>query len=482
MTRQRRSRSLLRTVPLVLAICGTLGLAGSSAMADDVIITTSGKRYVGTIVLQTASKVRIRTVLHNIPTTVEIRRGEISRIEKTEDKPEEPAEAETVPSEAPDEGPSTGDGRSSMAPGTEDEAPVVLSDEGPTTFTRSASKSMTRGLSVTPAPEKRDGVPMYLEVPLQGTFGEDIYPKGIGEAILWAQDNGVTDIIFRIDSPGGAVWAAERIVELMNEQRGEIRFHALIERAISASIWPSFACNTISMAPRSDFGGAVAFRVDANTGSAEVDLKMNSIRMADLVTQGEEYGHSEHVVRAMMISDKELHAVLPKGESEWVLRGSVPPDLSRYADYEALDKSDSILTLTANQAQKFGIAPKLSSEQADALRDRLGFSEWDDAGPAGYELTEHYGELCDDMMGKIQAQSATINSSIGRYVAAKYVRPAIRALEQYKKDVAVFARLTRQAQELDLGVVVDELDGNWKKYNSQEVERILKEMRRQIRP
>lgn len=464
-----RSRRAGRTVPMLIAVCGALALSGA-ALAEDVIVTTNGKRYVGTIVQQTASKVRIKTVLHNIPTTVEIRRGEIASIGKTE---EEAPEVDEAPSNA-DEGPSTDSGPST-APSIE------ISDEGPSTFTPSASRSLTRGLSISEAPPKRDGVPMYLEIPLQGTFGEDIYPKGIGEALLWARENGVTDIVLRIDSPGGAVWSAERIVELMNEQRGSMRFHALIERAISASIWPSFACDTISMAPRSDFGGAVAFRMDANTGSAEVDLKMNSIRMADLVTQGEEHGHSEHVVRAMMISDQELHAVLPDGENEWVLRGSAPPDLSQYADYEALDKSDSILTLTANQAEKFGIAPKLESERADALREHLGYSEWDDAGPAGYELTEHYGKACDDMMGKIQAQAATINSSVARYQSAKYIRPAIRALEQFKKDVAVYDRLTRQAQELDLGVVVAEMDSNWRQFTSQEVERILKEMRRQLR-
>ena len=85
-------------------------------------------------------------------------------------------------------------------------------------------------------------------------------------------------------------------------------------------------------------------------------------------------------------------------------------------------------------------------------------------------------------MGKIRAQNATIVSSLERYRATKYVRPAIRALEQFKKDVAVYARLTRQAQDLDLGVVINELDSNWREFNSREVERVLRELRRQIRP
>ncbi len=494
MTRQNRPRAFARTAPLVLLMMlMPLGVFAGGALADDVIITTTGRRYVGTIILQTASKVHIKTVLHNISTTVKLRRSEIARIEKTKDeapKADTGEDAETntekeVKKEAEKavekEAPSATDAGGPSAAPAEDEAPVILSDEGPSTFTRTRSSSLTRGLNVTPAPAKRDGIPMYLEIPLQGTFGEDIYPKGVGEALLWASDNGVTDIVFRIESPGGAVWVAERIVELMNEQRGDLTYHALIERSISASIWPSFACETISMAPRSDFGGAVAFRMDAATGSAEVDMKMNSIRMADVVTEAEENGHSGPVVRAMMISDQELYAVLPAGESEWELRGSEPIDKSRYDDYEALDSGESILTLTANQAERFGIAPKLKSERADALRERLGIEVWDDAGPAGYELTEHYAKACDDMMGKIQAQSATINSSIARYLASKYVRPSIRALEQYKKDVAVFARLRRQAQELDLGVVISEMDSNWRQYNSQEVERILKVLRRQLR-
>ena len=470
MTPRPRNLSVGRRVPALIALCGAVALGGL-AHAEDIIVTTRGKRYVGTIVSETASKVRIKTVLHNIETTVELRRGEIASIEKRED----PEPASDDDAGGSDDAPSEGEG-SSAPSGT-----VELRDEGPTTFTPSASRSLTRGLRVTEAPAKREGVPMYLEIPLRGTFGEDIYPKGVGEALLWARENGVTDVVFRIESPGGAVWAAERIVELMNEQRGSMRYHALIERAISASIWPSFACDTISMAPRSGFGGAVAFRMDANTGSAEVDLKMNSIRMAEVVTEAEENGHPGQVVRAMMISDQELYAARPEGEQEWELLGSAPTDTSRYAELEALDTGESILTLTANQAEKFGIAPKLESERAEALRERLGYSAWDNAGPAGYELTEHYARACDDMLGKIRAQAATINSTIARYEAAQYIRPAIRALEQFKKDVAVYDRLTRQAQELDLGVVVSELDGNWRKFTSQEVERILKEMRRRLR-
>lgn len=494
MTRPRPFGPRAHRLPLLVALCGVLG-GGGLASAEDVIVTTAGRRYVGTIVERTVSKIRIQTKLHNIPTVVELRMGEVARIEKTEDPAPEKA-TEDVPSEATPESeapePSVPDADSPTdAPRTEetisnapamDPAPAETEEDRFREFTRSGSAARTRGLNLTPAPAKREGVPMYLEIPLRGTFGEEIFPKGVGEALLWAQDHGVTDILFRIESPGGAVWSAERIVELMNEYRGSLKFHALIERSISASIWPSFACDTIAMAPRSGFGGAVAFRIDADTGSAEVDLKMNSIRMAELVSQAEENGHSGHVVRAMMISDQSLYAVLPEGQREWELRGSAPPPSARFDDVVPLDTPESILTLTAIQAEKYGIAPKLESEEADAYLNVLGYPEWDSAGPAGYELTEHWSEECKEMMSKIEAQSAIALSSLARYEAAQYVRPAIRALEEFKRDVARFDHLTRQAQELDLGVLIAEMDPTWRKFTSTQVERVLNDLRRQIRP
>lgn len=496
MTRQRPSGPRAHRLPLLIALCGLLG--GGLAHAEDVIITTAGRRYVGTIVERTVSKIRIKTTLHNIPTVVELRMGEVARIEKTEeDAPEEerPSEPERVEPERPETDTPTPSELPRKAAKVErrakkdldvapsaDPAPSEVEEDGFREFTRSASAARTRGLHVTPAPTKRPGVPMYLEVPLRGTFGEDIYPKGVGEALLWAQENGVTDVLFRIESPGGAVWSAERIVELMNEYRGSLKFHALIERSISASIWPSFACDTIAMAPRSGFGGAVAFRIDADTGSAEVDLKMNSIRMAELVSQAEENGHSGHVVRAMMISDQALYAVLPEGEREWELRGSAPPPARRFDDVVPLDTPESILTLTAIQAETYGIAPRLESDDADAYLGVLGYDEWDSAGPAGYELTEHWSQACKEMMSKIEAQSAIVLSSLARYEAAEYVRPAIRALEEFKRDVARFDHLTRQAQELDLGVLIAEMDPTWRKFTSTQVERVLNDLRRQIRP
>ena len=499
MPASRRPRPCARRLSVLVALCGVVGGTGL-ASAEDVIVTTAGRRYVGTIVERTVSKIRIRTTLHNIPTVVELRMGEVARIETTEvEAPEEAPEStgegeapdgegesepggevEDGPSEAPTEAPSIEDSvgdTHSAAP-----SPAEVDEDRAHAFTRSGSAARTRGLRVTPAPAKRDGVPMYLEIPLEGTFGEEIFPKGVGEALIWAGEHGVTDIVFRIDSPGGAVWSAERIVELMNEYRGSMRFHALIERSISASIWPSFACDTIAMAPRSGFGGAVAYRMDADTGSAEVDLKMNSIRMAELVSQAEENGHSGHVVRAMMISDQSLYAVLPEGEGGWELRGSAPPASGRFDDVVPLDTAESILTLTANEAETYGIAPKLESEDTDAYLPVLGYGEWDSAGPAGYELTAHWGGECQEMMGKIQAQSAIALSSLARYEAAEYVRPAIRALEEFKRDVARFDHLTRQAQELDLGVLIEEMDPTWRKFTSTQVERVLTDLRRQIRP
>lgn len=429
-----------------------LAMAGAAAPGADVLVTTKNRRFEGQVVEMTASKVVIRTTLHGFETTLTFARSEIASLELDDTDP------------APDAAPVGGE--------EADEADAFTADQ--------LRKVEKEAEPVREAPVKRDGVPMYMEIPLRGTFGEEIYPKGVAESLKFAVENGVTDVIFRIDSGGGEVWAAQRIVELMEEHTQTLRYHALIERSISASIWPTFNCDTITMAPASAFGGAVVFRVSDNSGSFEVDKKFNSIRMAELVAQAEENGHAGQVVRAMMLSEEKLYAAKPKGSDEWVFLSEMPADPSRYASFETIDTEQQILTLTANQADRYGIAAKLDTSDADALRARLGYAEWDHAGVVGDELTEEWAAKCQDMRQRLFAQGATISASIARVNSEKYLRGAIRALEQLKRDIIDYGRIVDDAQGLELGGLAEELDKGWEKYTRTEIDRMIKEYRTKL--
>ncbi|MEZ6241753.1 MAG: hypothetical protein R3B57_01795 [Phycisphaerales bacterium] len=434
-------------------IAATLALAMACGLAsgEDVLVTTKNKRYEGQVIEMTASKITIKTTLHGFETTLTFARSEVASLDLDDIEP------------APE--------------GAEGEA----ENDPMQRFTADQLRKVGEDKTTPREVVKREGIPLYMEIPIKGGFGEEVYPKGIAESLKWAHENGVTDVIFRINSPGGEVWAALRIVELMNEYREGLRYHALIESSISAAIWPTFTCDTISMAPRSDVGGAVVYSHDANTGSFEVNKKFNSILMAKLATQAEESGHNPQVVRAMMITDQALYAI-PMGDGTYHLTGEKPLSGVEGKDYVTLDDTKSILTLTANEAEKYGIATKLMDDKADSLRDALGYAEWDDAGGKGVELTEHWADECRDIRSDLLSSQASISAGWARYGAEKYIRGAIRALEQLKKDMIEYDKIARKASDgYELGPFAEELSSSWEgKFTREWVDRTIKEYRTKL--
>ncbi len=431
-------------------LAGTLALTMACGLAagEDVLVTTKNRRYEGQVVDSTASKITFKTTLHGFETTLTFARSEVASLELDDVDP------------APD-------------------APLVESDPVGE-FTADQLRKVGDEKAAPMEVVKRDGVPLYLEVPLEGTFGEAIYPKGIAEALKWAHEHEVTDIVFRIESPGGAVWSAVRIVELMNEYRDGLRYHALIENSISAAIWPTFSCDTIVMAPRSTWGGAVIFRHDANTGEFEVDKKFNSIQMAKLATQAEESGHEGQIARAMMITDQELYAVR-ESDGTYTLTDSEPADGVIDRDYVLIDGPETILTLTANDAEMYGIARKLHENDLDELRDVLGYSEWDNAGDAGVRLTEQWADKCSGMSQEMQSRQASIMAGWGRYSNEKYIRGAIRALEQIKKDMIGYDRLARKADDYEMAPYAQLISDSWEgDFTREWLDRTIQEYRTKL--
>ena len=133
--------SSIRALGLSLVAGTLIGLTASVASGDEVVLR-DGTVYTGTIVSQTRREVVIDTEVHGIRTRITLDRREVISIVRGETPPTPP----TV------ENP----GMPSLTPGglktDEDKAPVSL---------------------------KREGYDLILEIPMSGTFGQDIYPLGI---------------------------------------------------------------------------------------------------------------------------------------------------------------------------------------------------------------------------------------------------------------------------------------------------------------
>lgn len=230
--------------------------------------------------------------------------------------------------------------------------------------------------SATPAEKGAPGTVYFVEVPIVGEVGKDVSSEGVKSLFKAAAGSGVKHIVFRIKTPGGSVATARDIREIMKSYEDRFQYHALIEDCISAGIWVAFSCHTIHMADGSSFGGAVAYTKNIDTGSAEVDSKMNSILTAEEVAAAEAKGHSGVLVQAMMVMASEAYAWTDDKNKIQISNhapAEVPPERMLLSD-----TAETVLTLTQSKAVAIGAAKPLRGDTA-GLGDDLGYPGWKQA-------------------------------------------------------------------------------------------------------
>lgn len=409
-----RRRSKLSPAARLCTLAGlALAAITSHAMGDQVVMR-DGSVYDGTIVSETRRTIVIDTEIHGISTRMTLDIGDILKVTKSEDMP--------------------------------DDADLDMEADGSDLLTipsrKSEASSETKVL-------KREGYQLLLEVPLSGTFGQDIYPLSVADSLEWAKESGVTDIVFRINSPGGEVWAAQDLVAVMERFSDDFTYHMLIEHAISASIWPSFWSSSISMAPGADFGGAVVYSTN-ETGSAEVDKKMTSIMASKLGSAAEANGHSRHLVQAMMLSEAAVYAYKDRGE--WVITNSLE---GLPKGYETIDGPDTVLTLTTDQASRYGIATALESKSLDAFAAANGIEKWDSAGDMGHELAEDANEKCKRLRDRLTATITSFYADYADYGATNRIAIRGAAMQSMKRHMGTYKRIMSQADEMEMPSIVD---------------------------
>lgn len=269
------------------------------------------------------------------------------------------------------------------------------------TFKRSQIASVIRNVSSrTPSKvetelKDSDSSGDFLIVPLKGTFGEDIYPLGLINAMDWAVKHKVPRIVMVIDSPGGYVWASRYMSDKMKEYDNKLNFTMVIENSISASIWPTFASDDLLITPGGTFGGAVVYHM-TNTGSAEVDMKMNSILAAEVAAMAEKHGHSGALARAMMLSEQQVWAV-PNG-NKWNLVDAKPEGASGSGARQL--SAGKVFTLTGSDCVKFGIAGSIPDTSESSISHALG--DLKSAGDQGEKFMKTAKTSCDGLIKRVK--------------------------------------------------------------------------------
>lgn len=264
------------------------------------------------------------------------------------------------------------------------------------TFKRSQIASVIKDTKRKPTsivktdPKDEESKGDFLIVPLKGEFGTDIYPLGVINAMDWCIKNKVPQIVFVINSPGGFVWAAEYMAEKMAEKDASLKFTMVIDSAISASIWPAFASDKIFVTPSATFGGAVVYSV-TNTGAAEVDTKLNSILAAKVGAMAQSNGHSAALARAMMLPGSPAYAVQKDG------RWTITDEAQNGRDDATSLNKNGIITLTAQECVRYGIAGQIPDSSAASIAAALGENK-KSAGDGGEAFMRNAKISCDGLV------------------------------------------------------------------------------------
>lgn len=199
-----------------------------------------------------------------------------------------------------------------------------------------------------------------------------------------ALDMGATHLIYEIDTYGGLVISADQISEYLILDAGK-KAHTvayITTKAISAGAMISVACKDIIMREHTTIGDCAPITMGGELKDVEREKAESFIR-ATFSRAAQANGYPEPLLKAMVSQMIEVYRVknIKTGEFEFFETADLPKDPNTYAldDKEEIVSDKEILTLTAKDAKKYGIAREVVTDLDEALafieeRDGIEFS------------------------------------------------------------------------------------------------------------
>lgn len=221
-------------------------------------------------------------------------------------------------------------------------------------------------------------------IPCQGMIDNGLH-ESIRRRTEIALEQGAEYLIYEIGTYGGLLQSADDISKYFILEVGkEAHTVAYVTtEAISAGALVSVACKDIIMGENTTIGDCAPIAVGTKLEGVEREKAESFIRAA-FKRAAEANNYPEPLLTAMVSLRLEVWRVknLESGEYEFFEADRLPKDANEYdlENKELIDKDDELLTLTASEALKYGIArAKVKDRQGvfDFLagRDRVSFTE-----------------------------------------------------------------------------------------------------------
>lgn len=271
----------------------------------DFVTTLDGRRIEGVVTKETSKVVQIDTVVSSIRTTLTFKKSEIYSVVYH---------------------------------------PVAegFFELGP------AKESEKTNSTIVGEPEK-----FCLVIPIKGIIGQEVTLDGILACFDYAKRNGITEIVFEINTPGGLVAEAEHIAQAMQDHGMDFNYTGVVYEAISAGIWIAAGCDTIFFFDHSLIGAAAVVSVDSNKVVTPADAKIQSYTSAKVESIALRKGHDPLLFRAMVVQSESVFVIQDRSSGSIKVAPSLPPEDQLLI--EKLDSEDTILTLTGKKAIQVGL-------------------------------------------------------------------------------------------------------------------------------
>jgi ATP-dependent protease ClpP protease subunit len=208
----------------------------------------------------------------------------------------------------------------------------------------------------------------YMLIPVQGVIGEDVLASGVDACLRQAIAKGVRTVVFDIDSPGGSVDEAYRILDVL-KIHDEIATVARVRHAISAAMVFVVASDAILVHPDSTLGGAVAYSKNQTTGEVEIDAKRLSLWGARLAATASAHHHDPSVVWAMCVMERSVYVYTDLTKKQSTIQDH---PCQTPGDCRMLDGPSTVLTLDGTEAIDLGFAFPATGDKRLAIAEDFG--------------------------------------------------------------------------------------------------------------
>jgi ATP-dependent protease ClpP protease subunit len=243
----------------------------------------------------------------------------------------------------------------------------------------------------------------YYVIPLHGEVGSTVLASALEKSLADAVLRKPTVVVLDINSPGGLVSEAEKIVKVIHHYNKQLRIVALTDQDLSAAAIVTLSVREIYVKSSSTIGAATSFIPSEPKLSAKVEEKMQSAWRAVARNSAEEGEHEPLLAEAMIDNDVALHLEKVDGK----------PLVKEGDGDKMLCRKGKILTLTSHEAVACGLAAGEADDLAE-LGGALHMAKWTECKGLGTLLADYLPQRADAFKAEAQKIAAEFGQNMQR--------------------------------------------------------------------